>query len=223
MEMDMNADAYLLSERELKILCAGMEQPYVFGMLSDQAAENNEEKSDVYQTLFDMVRMEKLRSDGEAFSIPEPIRSFIGQIGSAETVYLIEMPEEGYPLCCYGSEQPVVCSRAPYQPNLLRLRRAAPEELLEGIMTALDVQLADPAGEELSGDSLWEETERELFAMTVYRNREKELTLRVTRSPLSPAEVVTEPADGSRSAVPYTAETVRNLLQFYLNRKEQGE
>ena len=219
MELDMYADAYLLSERELKILLAGMKQPSVFGMLSEQAAENSEEKSDVYQTLFDMVRMEKLQSDGDAFSIPEPIRTFVGQIGSAETVFLIEMPEEGYPLCCYGGERPVVTSRVPYQPHLLRLRQTTPTELLDGVMAALDARMDDAAAE-LSGDSLWQETEPEQLAVTVYRNRKKELTLRVIRSPLSPAEIVTELPDGSHSAVRYDTAEFRNLLQFYLGGKE---
>ena len=99
MDLDLHADAFLLSERELKILLAGMDHSTLFGMLTDQAAENREKKNDVYQTLFDMVRLDKIRSDGDAFSVSEPIRSYVRQIGSAENVFLINMPEEGYPLC----------------------------------------------------------------------------------------------------------------------------
>ena len=85
MRLDRNADAYLLTERELKVLLAGQNNDFVFGLLSDKAAECSETKADVYTALADMVRMEKISTDGESFRIAEPIASCVRQIGAAET------------------------------------------------------------------------------------------------------------------------------------------
>ena len=206
MELDNHADAYLLSERELKVLLAGTEHTSVFGMLTEQSAEEREKKNDVYQTLFDMMRLNKIRSDGEAFSIEEPLRTFVRQIGGADAVLLIETAEGESPLCCYVGDSLTVCSHVAHQPALIG-----------EIMEALDAEAGE--SDDLSDEGLWQDSVRLLFSMTVYRGQRFELKLRVTRSPLSPVELETEQADHTVSVSPYQRDSFVNLLRFYLKRQ----
>ena len=217
MELDQHADAYLLSERELKVLLAGTDHSSVFGMLTEQSAEKREKKNDVYQTLFDMMRLNKIRSDGEAFSIEEPLRTFVRQIGTADTVLLIEPAEGESPLCCYVGETITVCSHVAHQPEMLRIRSAASEALIDEIMESLDADAGEAEG--FTDEGLWQDSVRQLFSMTIYRGQRFELKLRVTRSPLSPVELETEQADHTVSVSPYQRDSFLNLLRFYLKRQ----
>lgn len=217
MELDNHADAYLLSERELKVLLAGTEHTSVFGMLTEQSAEEREKKNDVYQTLFDMMRLNKIRSDGEAFSIEEPLRTFVRQIGGADAVLLIETAEGESPLCCYVGDSLTVCSHVAHQPEMLRIRSATSEALIGEIMEALDAEAGE--SDDLSDEGLWQDSVRLLFSMTVYRGQRFELKLRVTRSPLSPVELETEQADHTVAVSPYQRDSFVNLLRFYLKRQ----
>ena len=217
MELDQHADAYLLSERELKVLLAGTEHTSVFGMLTEQSAEEREKKNDVYQTLFDMMRLNKIRSDGDAFSISEPLRTFVRQIGEADTVLLIETAKGESPLCCYVGDSLTVCSHVAHQPEMLRIRSAACETLTDEIMESLDADAGEP--DDFSDEGLWQDSVRQLFSMTVYRGQRFELKLRVTRSPLSPVELETEQADRTVSVSPYQRDSFLNLLRFYLKRQ----
>lgn len=217
MELDQHADAYLLSERELKVLLAGTEHTSVFGMLTEQSAEEREKKNDVYQTLFDMMRLNKIRSDGEAFSIEEPLRTFVRQIGTADTVLLIEPAEGESPLCCYVGESLTVCSHVAHQPEMLRIRSAASEVLIDEIMESLDADAGEAEG--FTDEGLWQDSVRQLFSMTIYRGQRFELKLRVTCSPLSPVELETEQVDHTVSVSPYQRDSFLNLLRFYLKRQ----
>ena len=110
----------------------------------------------------------------------------------------------------------MVCSRVEYQPQILRLREVDPAVLLEEVCAAVERRVAESEGAELSDASLWQDSAQELFAITVYRQCRYALTMRVTQSPLSPAEIETEQADQPRGTIPYQADSFRNLLQFYL-------
>ncbi len=220
MRLDRNADAYLLTERELKVLLAGQNNDFVFGLLSDKAAECSETKADVYTALADMVRMEKISTDGESFRIAEPIASCVRQIGAAETVGLLSFCDEDYPTCCYVLDDVVTCRRVRYQPEILRVKKYSKREFNDVWLARFDDGLITG---DVTEEALWSEAPAEYFSFSVYRSRELTVRISVSAAPLSSPEIVVLRRDGGdRSA--FSKEALSNLIDYYfINGLSSGE
>jgi len=172
-DIDNNAQAYILSEVELKILLAGYGFESFFGAIDE--AENG--KKEVYQTLAKMVNEKKLIVSNDNIFVNDSLEKIIEIIGKADKVLQIKQFVSNINIEIYIGEKTIVVNHSEYQNDILRISVASPESVIEQILNFREVPFSES---NISNDEekLWV-SDTVLASLTLYEKSEKKSCLSV--------------------------------------------
>ncbi|MCH5197893.1 MAG: hypothetical protein J1E34_03205 [Oscillospiraceae bacterium] len=222
MDIDKNAEFFLLSERELKILLAGTSHSRVFGLFSEKTSRCDEKREDVLRDMAQMTRFNKIETDGEAFYINDSVGSIVSRIGGAEYVLSVSFPGIDLPLLYYCGEPAVLCKRVAYQPDMLRLKLCNSD--ISALELIADAELPDRADtvRELSEFDLWNKSGGEVFSAELFYQGCFQLRISVKDTVGEPLTIISEHMSGGKTECEYSKEKLASILSDYLRISDGG-
>lgn len=204
--MEREPDCVLIREEELKVLMAGLGYESVAGLFSAQ------EQPQVLQVLSALADQRQIWSDGDQFHIKPALEGLLRTMGSARRVAVIALEGEEQSLCCYCGSPMVICQAREWQPSLLRLERADVEVLVKRLVEKTRALFA-PGEEELPPEQqLWSEHRTSVLELKLYEDGALVQKMQGVCGVLQPPELVLSWPDGTRSALPWTGESLAAQL-----------
>ena len=191
MKIEYDADDYIVSETELKIMLTGLGYEHAFGLFSPEEQTRQEEtRENVLKIIVSMLNDRKIKSDGEKILICKPLEEIVRIIGEAERSALMSLLGEESQLCCYFSSQTAICETVAYQPKMFRLSKSDPKSVAERIVNSGIY----PEGYENSGTdeerNLWEKSGIKVLTAEFFNGCEPEAKLEVEFPAIGQAEII---------------------------------
>lgn len=191
MMIELDADSYIVSETELKIMLAGLRFDCAFGLFSPEEQTRGEEtRENVLKTIVSMLSDGKISLNKDVFSINKPLEEIVRIIGEAKRSSLMHIFAQESQMCCYFAEQTaVICETVAYQPKMFRLSMASKEAVAQRIV---DSEIYPEGYESRKSDesrALWEKSSVTVFSAEFFNDGEPGEKLEVTFPAVGQAEI----------------------------------
>lgn len=204
---------WLLSEKQLKLLLAGLGYEQIYGLFS---SDEPVRRAEIVQGLMELADGNAVRLENECVRVSAPLQQLLHRIARADRLVLLRLPQERQLVCCCGEgDELAVWQPVEYAAGFLRLSVLRVGEMI-GRLLAYNAFCADPApGAQPEEELLWEQSAQVLLQAEVYENRRKTVELQIVQTIGLQAEIIVQWPEQPRTVLPYQkADAVRLTAQL---------
>ena len=193
---------WLLSEKQLKLLLAGLGYEQIYGLFSSDEPVG---RAEIVQGLMELADGNAVRLEDECVRVCAPLQQLLQRIAGADRLVLLRLPREGQLVCCCCGEgdELAVWQPVEYAAGFLRLSVLRVGEMMERLL-ACSAFCADPApGAQPEEELLWEQSAQALLQAEAYESRRKTVELQIVQTIGLQAEIIVQWPGQPRPVLPY--------------------